>query len=126
VTNQTSKPDCPPWCRTDHQRVLSTLASGTEVREQVHRGDRVTIAYRRHPHAPGTHVLLRQLHWADSEPAVVVADTAAVLSIGAALGLELAGLVEVLADATPTEHRKLAAAIRSAAAMIGAPGEAGQ
>ncbi len=126
MTNPTSPPGCPPWCRTDHRRVLSTLASGTEVREQVHRGDRVTIAYRRHPHAPGTHVLPRQLHFEGSEPAVVVVDTAAVLSIGAAMGLELAGLVEVLADATPAEHRKLAEAIRSAAAMIGAPGEAGQ
>jgi hypothetical protein len=119
VTTPARRPECPSWCRTDHEEVLFITDDGHPVREHDHRTARTVITYRRRPYRD-TAVFARQFRLRGGQPAVVVTDGAMpdALRPDAGDALALAALVEALADATAGEHRKLAAAIRAAATAI--------
>ncbi len=117
---------CPPWCATDHEEVHGEAGTyrfhgGTAVRIEVPGEIRgVPDEIRARPVHDGT---------ADGTPLVSVSGTRYGRSYGTGgadphvwLGLrdaeDLAGLVEMLAAATPDQHRELAGAIRAATAVI--------
>lgn len=97
--------DCPPWCDRDHsgEACVSCMGSGGSI------GDAWTRA-----------MIGR---WND-DPVVAVTgagpgehDTSH-LELRPRHALHLAGLVEILANATPDQHRELVGFIRKAAADI--------
>jgi hypothetical protein len=94
---------CPPWCVTDHAKY------GFHGSEFI-RIDAPQYCLR----------LVRAVHPPAGRPYVGVDALAADVATGDAESLAV--LIEGLADATPEQHRELAAAIRKAAAAItGAP-----
>jgi hypothetical protein len=97
--------DCPPWCRTDHAREFSEACVGGGGGDLD--GNIWTRAIR---NRDGYLVGVTGLGDGD--------DTSLYLALGLHGAGQLAGLVELLADATPERHRELAAAIRKAAADI--------
>jgi hypothetical protein len=94
---------CPPWCVTDHDR-FSFHGSGpiTVEAPQYHSCHVRAIQYATH-----------------GGPEIQVAG-AGMVPVPAAHAEDLAAVIEQMADATPDEHRELAAAIRQAAADIAA------
>jgi hypothetical protein len=101
--------DCPPWCVTDHDQVSACIGSGTigsrfladvwarAILAPRHADDGAMVAVTGHAVGQdGTHQVELPPH----------------------VALSLAGIVELLAGATPDQHRELAAGIRKAAADI--------
>jgi hypothetical protein len=107
---------CPPWCATDHD--TPQFSDGTGFRS--HLGARAVIqaagprlariAAYPSGNAAGLAVNVHVIAYDEPE----VADGYVIPGDPEALAL----LVELLADATPDQHRELAAAIRKAAADI--------
>jgi hypothetical protein len=104
---------CPPWCTVDHDKELipghfsnSHGAEGVSVRS-IHA--RAVL----NP-ARGEAVVQVSVPGINAGSLFLEAEHAGYLAI----------LAEVLADATPDQHRELAAAIRQAAAQITAEGGA--
>jgi hypothetical protein len=102
-TNEDGHP-CPPWCIAQH----------SELRP-VHLGTAAGIDAPR--------ILARPVHAGstDDEPEIVVSGGAYPagldLFVAARPAEQLAGLIDMLAVATPGQHGQLAAAIRTAAAI---------
>ena len=101
--------DCPPWCTQDHVKAgeftrRSCIGSGGGI------GPVWTRAFLG-PHHRGNPVVA--VTGAGDE-----AGETHHVELRPRLALHLAGLVELLAAATPDQHRELAAAIRKAAADI--------
>jgi len=96
---------CPPWCITGHSELC-----------RVHLGAAAGIDAPR--------ILARPVHAGrtDDEPQIIVCGgsypAGLELSVAPCDAGDLAGLLEFLAVATPGQHRKLATAIRAAAAVI--------
>jgi hypothetical protein len=103
--------DCPPWCVTDHAQVSACIGSGTIGSRELSDVWARAILAPRH----------------DGSPAVAVTGSAVGgdgthhVELPPRDALQLAGLVELLAGATPDQHRELAAGIRKAAADITSP-----
>jgi hypothetical protein len=98
--------DCPPWCAVSHageHPLHACLGSGGSIGEiwtraligACHDGPVVAVTGSGEWHDGGAH-----------------------LEVNPAAAMHLAGMVEALADATPDQHRELAAAIREGAADI--------
>lgn len=101
---------CPQWCATDHEH-----AKPGSVRESVHIAAEARIS------APAGDV--RVCAWwsgYDSSPPDVFLSLPvdSRLSVPPASAGGLAALLEVLATATPEQHREIAAAIRHAAVVL--------
>jgi hypothetical protein len=92
---------CPPWCVTDHSKY------------GFHGSETITVEA---PQYHQQHVRGVQFP-VPAGPQVRVGGGASVYVPSGDAG-ELAALIEELADATPEQHRELAAAIRQAAADI--------
>ena len=99
--------DCPPWCEVDHATCATCVGSGGPFASPFDVWARAVLG----PHHAGSPVVTltgagggkgRTYH----------------LELRPRLAEDLAGLVELLAAATPDQHRELAAAIRKAAADI--------
>jgi hypothetical protein len=114
---------CPPWCETDHDKAHGAAGlfmfhggatAGIEVRGKAASGlrDRIYAC----PFSAGQPGYEPVVSVASIRYGAVGADPQVWLSARDAG--ELAGLVEMLATATPAQHRELAAAIRRAAAQI--------
>jgi hypothetical protein len=112
---------CPPWCQTDHDEILSLAGHFL-----FHGGPPADIELTGKTSAPDK-ITARAFHVGDPRFEAVV--SVAALRHGTDgqqphLWLtpgdagDLAGLVDMLAGATPARHRELAAAIRRAAAVI--------
>lgn len=99
--NEAATRQCPPWCVTDHDQF------------SFHGSAQVTVEAPRYRHCRVRAVR----HAAHGGPQVQVA-AGGVISVPADRAADLASLIEQLADATPGQHRALAAAIRQAAAGI--------
>jgi hypothetical protein len=101
--------DCPPWCTWDH-----AIADQFTGRDCVGSGGSIGDVW--------TRALLAPHH--TGNPVVAVTGTPRDqdgtyhVELSPDRALHLAGLVELLADAAPGQHRLLAAAIRKAAADI--------
>ena len=97
---------CPPWCVTDHARY------------SFHGSERITVP------APDYRIFyvhaIQRMH---DRPGIQLAGVGLV-SVRSDDAADLAAIFEQLADATPEQHRGLAAAIRKAAADI--TGETGE
>ena len=96
------RPACPPWCSASHDDGLLSCSSSASL---IHLKNGSVTAYARRSNALGEHITVagkRWLHVTEAEDA-----------------RELAGLVDLLAGATPEQHRDLAAQIRIAAAALG-------
>lgn len=109
---------CPPWC---------TISHGTDDTD-IHKSAEAEISLDHSPHYGYLTARALQVDAGD-EPYVsvharshVVADPAVIVQsvqwMPAADALKLADLIDVLAHATPEQHRELSAAIRQAAAAI--------
>ena len=100
---------CPTWCRTDHARQFSDacIGGGGSI------GSIWALAVR---DLFGFKVALTGI--GDGED-----DDSQYVSVPVREAGQLAGSVELHADATPDQHRELAAAIRQAAADIAAGGQ---
>ena len=96
--------DCPPWCATDHADQFGSACIGGG-------GGIDRIWSRAVRSRDGFEVGITGLGPAE-------ADESLHLRLDLHDAGQLAGLVELLADATPDQHRELAAAIRMAAADI--------
>lgn len=117
MSDGTGTPDrtpCPPWCTTDHEH-----AAPGSIREDVH------IAAEADVSVPAG--VVRACAWwsgsAHTDPHVFVSLPASSgahgrLSVAPPDAAGLAELLDLLATATPGQHRKLAAAIRQAAAVL--------
>jgi hypothetical protein len=114
---------CPPWCQIDHDEVHgashSYLFHGGPITRVEMRGKRAAL--------PSDEIFARAFHAGDPDDKPVVAVSSYRIGaagqdpgiwLGPADAGDLAGLVEMLASATPAQHRQLAAAIRQAAAEI--------
>ncbi len=118
---------CPPWCVTDHE----TVQYGTDGTYGFHGSARTYIKLRSRSARLEDEISVRAIRYGCEEPEPHVALAGTVFGAGApAPRLDVAGddmeglavMVEMLARATPGQHRQLAAAIRQAAAGItGAP-----
>lgn len=125
--------DCPSWCATDHDREVSIRGN----RDAVHRGVQTATDIRNPEVVPahgmphGSDVIdvrawqsgvngLPEIVFITNRgmPFVSLAVVPGDCPIGEPSEEGVAALVEVLADATPDAHRKIAAAIRAAAAVI--------
>jgi len=104
---------CPPWCVTDHDKEMISghfpAAHGAESTSVRWINARAVL----HPARGGAEVQV-SVPGIDGGSLFLEAKHAGYLAI----------LVEALADATPDQHRELAAAIRKAAAQITAAGGA--
>jgi hypothetical protein len=98
--------DCPPWCRTDHAQQFGEACVGGGGGDLS--GNIWTRAIR---NRDGFEVGVTGIGNGED-------DASLHFSVSAREAGELAGMVELLAAATPEEHRELAAAIRKAAAQI--------
>jgi hypothetical protein len=106
--------DCPSWCVTDHEN-----AAPGSIREDVHLAAEATVS------APGGTV--RACAWwggssriaPDVFVSLATAASHSHLSVTPADARGLAELLELMAAATPGQHRDLAAAVRQAAAVLG-------
>jgi hypothetical protein len=112
---------CPPWCVVDHEKyefhggAIAGVEMPGKMRSMpdVIRARPVQLGERGYPPAvsvSGT----RRGRGGDGDPD---------MWLGVRDALNLAGLVEMLAAATPARHRELAAAIRKAAAGIADGGQ---
>jgi hypothetical protein len=103
LTTPTSRPPCPPWCSADHVNLNLTACSASAAAIKL--PTLATISARaRRSFAFGEHVLVSGIsgvHATDPEDAAC-----------------LATLLDVLAEATPEQHRELAAQVRAAAALV--------
>jgi hypothetical protein len=114
-TSTADRTRCPPWCTTDHEH-----AAPGSIREDVHLAAEADVSVRAG--------LVRACAWwsgsAHTDPHVFVSlpassGTHGRLSVTPADATGLAELLDLFATATPGQHRKLAAAIRQAAAVLG-------
>ena len=103
---------CPPWCRTDHAWHDGIITSHISEYRSIRTGggsDRITAAATQ----SGSEL--------DSRPPLVAVSATMArdpLQVDLASAAVLADLIAQLGDATPDQHRELAAAIRQAAAQI--------
>jgi hypothetical protein len=102
---------CPPWCRTDHDKEVAPGIFACTHRTGLLR---TALGYRG---------LLTSVSLHDGLEVHVSGLDEGMLFVQVRFAEGLAGLAELLAGATPDEHRQLAAAIRQAvAAATEAPG----
>ena len=103
---------CLPWCTVDHCERIGSRG----LRLSYHGTESPVIA------TPSGYVsaMAYQDGFSDDAPQVSLSclTSAGSLLVDTGDSAELAALVEQLADATPDQHRELAAAIRQAAAII--------
>jgi hypothetical protein len=92
---------CPPWCVTDHGKY------------NFHGSERITVYA---PQFCSCHV--RAIRYSALDHAEIQVAAAGMVSVRSDRAADLAAVIEQLADATPGQHRELAAAIRAAAAQI--------
>jgi hypothetical protein len=95
---------CPPWCVTDHGKYGFHGSQLTSVPLPEYRYCRIRTIRSGMPGMPAR----TEIQLAETGLVSIRADEAA----------DLAALIEHLAEATPDQHRELAAAIRKAAAGI--------
>jgi hypothetical protein len=103
LTIPTSRPECPAWCAVDHAGLKLTACSAVAPAITLASGAVISARARRSL-AFGAHVLVSGIsgvHATDAEDAAC-----------------LATLLDVLAEATPEQHRELAAQVRAAAALV--------
>lgn len=124
---------CPSWCATDHNREVSIRGR----RDAVHRGVQTATDIRNPEVVPGYGMphgsdVIDVRAWqsgVNGRPEIVFITNRGmpIVSLAVIPGYSpigeppeegVAALVEVLADATPDAHRKIAAAIRAAAAAV--------
>lgn len=112
------RPACPPWCETDHDRRPASSHQGRRavihVPGRAEFPDEITVEPVAHLAARPRvepYVRLGALRLAHDEASPFLALTPADAA-------QLAGIVDMLAGATPDQHRELAAAIRHAAGQI--------
>jgi Domain of unknown function (DUF6907) len=109
---------CPPWCTTDHAKPISESA----LRASYHSTEPPTIG------TPAGYVqaVAYQNGFNDAPAQVWLGglELRGGLMIAPETAVGMAALAEMLADATPDQHRELAAQIRKAAAQITAAGGA--
>ena len=115
-TNSQGHP-CPRWCVTDHEERI-----GKSCLQLGYHGDEAVII-----HTPSgmAAVSAYQDGFSDDAPQIALSCLAVngCVLVDAGDSGKLAAFVEQLADATPDQHRELAAAIRQAAATITGDGE---
>lgn len=102
---------CPSWCATDHDR---EIAPGIFQTTHGTSHARVSVSERGYDRL----LVSGDLFPSDGERAVHVSGGNEPLFVPPEMAEGAAALVELLADATPEQHRELAAAIRQAAAVI--------
>jgi hypothetical protein len=101
MTNRARWLDCPAWCDADHATLTACSAPAAEITLP---NGAVISARARRTLAFGPHVLVSGIsgvHLTDAEDAACVAT-----------------LLDILAEAPPEQHRKLAAPFRAAAALV--------
>jgi hypothetical protein len=103
---------CPPWCTTDHDE---EVVPGTGIFASAHGAEVARI--------PAGGVVRACLLPSDGIAYVHVSGGAQPLFVPAADAEDLACFAELLAHATPDQHRDLAAAIRRAAAQATEAGD---
>jgi hypothetical protein len=119
-TNRNGDP-CPSWCTTDHNDGSSVAGTHVSHAGGIDFGDRGLDSIWASPilgeyHDGRPHVAVTGHRYRQSgSPQLQVRDIHAE---------SVADLIDMLADATPDQHRELAAAIRQAAAQITAAGGA--
>ena len=116
-TNRWGHP-CPPWCATDHSVPVAQSHWGTatfiEVLGTGRTPDRIVSASHLASERDKPEVSVTTVRHGSEPPW---------LWLSPAVAGHLAGIVEMLAGATPDQHRELAEAIRKAAAGITGVGD---
>ena len=115
---------CPPWCTIDHHRTVPILDG--PIAHHMGARARFELAGTEQQGKPADELGVRPFHSDhDEAPYVLVSgyrfgdhDSEPRLRPQPCEAQKLASLIEMLADATPAQHRELAAAIRKAATDI--------